>query len=66
MYDYQKYGISVGQEYLPADGSDNPITVVDVETYADCGDVVVFDHTLGLPRRIDAFKLTMVRYVLCP
>lgn len=64
QYDYEKYGIEVGQNYEPADGSTNLLTVIDVETYADCGDVVVFDHASDQERRIDAFKLAMVRYSL--
>ena len=58
------YGIEVGQEYIPADGSKNTLTVLDIETYAYCDDVVVFDHDQNKERRIDAVKLAMVRYRL--
>lgn len=61
---YQRYGIERDQVYVPADGSKNRLTVVDVEKYADCDDVVVFDEVQGKERRIDAFKLAMVRYTL--
>lgn len=64
MKAYQRYGIAVGQVYAPADGSQNRLTVRDVETYADCDDVVVFDEAQGIERRIDAFKLAKVRYRL--
>ena len=64
MFDYQRYKIDVGQKYVPADGSTNTLTVVDVEKYADCGDVVVFDAVSKTERRIDCFKLSMVRYSL--
>lgn len=64
MHDYQRYGIAVGQIYEPASGARGRIVVRDVETYADCGDVVVFDEAQGIERRIDAFKLAMVRYCL--
>jgi hypothetical protein len=60
----ERYGIAVGQVYVAADGSKNRLTVRDVETYADCDDVVVFDEAQGIERRIDAFKLAKVRYSL--
>ena len=58
------YGIREGQVYVPADGSNNELTVVDTETYAFCGDVVVYDKQEDATRRIDAFKLARVRYEL--
>lgn len=61
---YQRYGIEPKQVYVPADGSKNRLTVVDVEKHADVDDVVVFDEAMGKERRIDAFKLAMVRYML--
>jgi len=64
MYDYEKYNIKVEQKYVPADGSKNTLLVVDVDLYADCGDIVVYDYDQDKLRRIDAFKLSMVRYVL--
>jgi hypothetical protein len=64
VYDYQRFGIEVGQIYVPADGSVNTLQVIDVVTYADCGDVVVFDNVKGIERKIDAFKLAKVRYSL--
>lgn len=64
MNAYERYGITVGQVYVPADGSKNRLIVRDIETYAGCDDVVVFDEMQGLERRIDAFKLSMVRYCL--
>lgn len=66
MNAYQRYGIEVGQVYVPADGSKNRLTVRNVVTYAECDDVVVFDEAQGLERRIDAFKLAKVRYSLQP
>lgn len=63
MHDYLKYGIAKGQMWEPADGSRAVVEVTDVDTYADCGDVVVKDHQ-GVERRIDAFKLAKVRYKL--
>lgn len=64
MYDYERYGIKVDQVYVPADGSKNELKVIDVTTYADVGDVVVYDTKNQTNRRIDAFKLAMVRYSL--
>jgi len=64
MKAYERYGIQVGQVYVPADGSQNQLTVRDVQTYADCDDVVVFNAHTGVEQRIDAFKLAMVRYSL--
>ena len=61
---YKRYGIEPNQVYVPADGSKNRLTVVDVEKFADVDDVVVFDEVQGKERRIDAFKLAMVRYTL--
>lgn len=58
------YGVRDGQVYVPADGSNNELTVVDTETYAYCGDVVVYDRAQDATRRIDAFKLARVRYTL--
>lgn len=60
----KRYGIEVGQEYVPADGSKNLLRVLDIVTYADCDDVVVYDTAHNEIRRIDAFKLVMVRYTL--
>jgi hypothetical protein len=61
---WKKYGIENGQRYVPADGTEGCLIVVDTETYADCDDVVVLDTKSGEHRRIDAFKLAMVRYTL--
>jgi len=64
MKTYEKYGIAVGQKYGRADGSKGFVSVLDVETYADCDDVVIFDPTENRTYRIDCFKLAMVRYFL--
>lgn len=64
MKAYEKYGIVVGQKYVPADGSTNTLVVTDVATYADCDDVVVYDAHNQENCRIDCFKLAMVRYCL--
>lgn len=64
MFAYEKYGIALGQNYVPADGTKNLLIVVDVKTYAECDDVVVLDMSSGEKRRIDCFKLAMVRYSL--
>lgn len=66
MTDAQRYGIAIAQVYKPADGSENQLVVLDVDTYASVGDVVVFDVRQGESRRIDAFKLAKVRYSLVP
>lgn len=64
--DYKQYGITVGQVYCAASDSQNvpKLRVVDVLKYADCDDVVVYDIIQGMERRIDCFKLAMVRYSL--
>ena len=56
-----KYGIEEGQRYIRADGARGVLTVIDTKTFAHCDDVVVTDES-GDERRIDAFKLAMVRY----
>lgn len=66
MNDYERYGVAVDQAYVPADGSKNRLTVIDVLTHAKCGDVIVFDELSKKERRIDAFKLARVRYCLAP
>lgn len=43
MFDYQKYGIDIGQKYASANGMDHVVEVIGVLKYADCGDVVIFD-----------------------
>lgn len=58
----ERYGIEVGQVYVAADGSGHCLLVRDVQTFANCDDVVVFDEQEGIERRIDAFKLAKVRY----
>ena len=61
------YGIANGQIYLAADGSKSGHLVVDATSYADVNDVIVrpFDpNGFYKERRIDAFKLAMVRYSL--
>ena len=56
------YGeIQVGDVYRAADGSGGTVRVVDVETHAYCQDVIIEDED-GCWRRIDWFKLMMVRY----
>lgn len=65
-----KYGIEVGQIYIAADGSKAGHIVTDVTTFAHCDDVVTTPFTaagVGIPgNRIDAFKLSMVRYHISP
>lgn len=57
-----RYGeLNVGDKFIPSDGSNYVITVVDVDTYADVEDAVVRD-TDGTERRLDWFKLMIVRY----
>jgi hypothetical protein len=56
------YGeIRVGDVYRPADGSGGKVRVVDVDTYAECQDVIIEDED-GNWRRMDWFKLMRVRY----
>lgn len=57
------YGIAPGQLYAPADGSEGVVIVLDVDTYAECSDVLVYDTLLKELRRIDAFKLAKCRYM---
>lgn len=64
------YGITVGDIYTAADGSNHFKRVLDITTYGHCDDVVVIDCDSngnpieGTERRMDAFKLHMVRYTL--
>lgn len=60
----ERYGIVLGQVYVPADGSKGRLIVRDIHSYADVDDVVVYDELQGKERRIDAFKLSTVRYRL--
>lgn len=62
--DYERYGVAVGQVYVPADGSTGRLTVVDVESFASEGDALVQEDGASEPRRIDVFKLARVRYCL--
>ena len=62
MKGFERYGIAVGQVYAQADGSGGTVTVTDVETYADCDDVVVFYAPENRSFRIDCFKLATVSY----
>lgn len=56
------YGeLSVGDVYFPAQGRGTPVKVVDVHTYAEQQDAVIRYHD-GSERRMDWFKLMMVRY----
>lgn len=64
MQDYQKYGIQVGQVYVPASGANGSLVVVDVESEASRGEVLVRDRETGEHWFIDAFKLARVRYSL--
>jgi hypothetical protein len=61
---FVRYKIEIGQRYVPADGSGGSLIVTDVTKYADCDDIVVYDTIKKSERRIDAFKLAMVRYTL--
>lgn len=60
--------IKNGQYYIAADGSKSGCYVIDCESFKHCNDVVVKRFTAsGIDEktsRIDAFKLTMVRYYL--
>lgn len=56
-----KYGIKNGQIYQSSSGGH--VQVIDCETFASCDDAVIRDEA-GEERRIDAFKLAMVRYSL--
>jgi len=57
------YGeLNVGDVYAAADGSNHRCQVTDVATYADVEDAMVKDLRTGERRRIDWFKLMMVRY----
>jgi hypothetical protein len=62
------YDIRVGQIYVAADGSRCGHLVTDVTTYRSCEDVVTTPFTAKgwdpPGNRIDALKLTVVRYRL--
>lgn len=62
------YGVKEGQIYAAANGSNHTLLVIDASTYIECDDVVVQpfykDGRQEEPRRIDTFKLAMVRYNL--
>lgn len=64
MYDYEKYGIKVGQIYRAADGSKICLVVINVDTHRDSNDVIVKQIGTNIISRIDCFKLTQVRYYL--
>jgi len=56
------YGeLNMGDIYLAADGAGGWVKVVDVDTYAHCEDAVI-EYNDGTQRRMDWFKLMMVRY----
>jgi hypothetical protein len=60
----QRYNIQVGQIYDRADGTKAPVKVIDTTSFADVDDVVIADLDGQFQRRIDAFKLAVVRYYL--
>lgn len=60
----ERYGIRVGQVYVPADGSKGRLRVEDTTTHAHCDDVEVWDSVQNQVYRIDAFKLAVSRYRL--
>jgi len=66
--DFEKLGIKVNQIYIAADGSFVGHLVTDVETFAECDDVVTTPFSRSgwknPGNRIDAFKLARVRYEL--
>jgi hypothetical protein len=64
ILDYQRYNIKVGQKYKRADGSKGIVIVRDILTYADCGDVVIYDSIQNIERRIDCFELAKCQYTL--
>lgn len=66
MNSAEKYNIKPGQCYIPVDNSNQLLIVLDTETYSIEDDVVVFDTKHQTVRRIDCFKLAMVRYKLIP
>lgn len=63
-----KYGVQAGQIYLAADNTKCGYVVIDVKEYEDVDDALVIGFTSeGFSRearRIDLFKLAMVRYYL--
>lgn len=61
---FVRYNIEVGQRYVPADGGEGSLIVTNVTKHEDCDDIVVYDTTEKVERRIDAFQLAMVRYKL--
>ena len=56
------YGVKVGQVYVPADGSVNELTVINVDYQRQ--EATVFSAGEKILRQIDFFKLAMVRYSL--
>jgi hypothetical protein len=57
-----KYGVKVGQVYVPADGSKNELKVLSINHASE--DALVFDKAQNKERHIDLFKLAKVRYSL--
>jgi hypothetical protein len=56
------YGdVNLGDIFEPADGTDAPVKVIDLEEYVRKGDVLI-QYRDGTTRAIDIFKLMMVRY----
>lgn len=56
-----RYGIEIGQVYVPADGSQGELKVVD---YVESTDEALVRGRLDGSFYIDAFKLAKVRYML--
>lgn len=57
-----RYGVKVGQVYVPADGSKNELKVLSINHKTE--DALVFDKVQNKERHIDLFKLAKVRYSL--
>jgi hypothetical protein len=57
-----KYGLELDQVYVPADGSRGELVVTGYVYSTD--EVIVWDRVQRCARKIDAFKLAKVRYML--
>lgn len=54
-----------GDVWYRADGSESTITILDIDTYSHCNDIVVRCNTTTKEYRLDVFKLN-TRYTSLP
>ena len=58
MFDYEQHNIRVGQEYV-SKTANNVIVIINVETYAQAGKVIVYDLPTNHTRQLQIHDLLL-------